>query len=73
MKTKSTTRETQQPTYYAYHVIETSNNEQSNRWHRVGAVFARSNDEGGTLMLDSLPINFDGRLILRAPKLDDAE
>lgn len=70
--TTKSTREANLPAYNVFHVVEGSSKDQPNRWHRVGAVFAHSDHEGGTLILDSLPINFDGRLVLRAPKLDDA-
>lgn len=74
MKTNTkSTREANLPAYNVCHVIESGSKDRPNRWHRIGAVFAHSEDEGGTLILDSLPINFGGRLVLRAPKLDAAK
>jgi hypothetical protein len=37
------------------------------RWNRIGAYFAHEDGQGGTLLLDSLPIAFDGRIVLRTP------
>ena len=69
MKTESTTpKEANPPRFVAYHVIEGTKKGQKDRWHRIGAFFAHEDAEGGTLLLDSLPIAFDGRIVLRAPK-----
>ncbi|TGU46753.1 MAG: hypothetical protein E5Y30_00465 [Mesorhizobium sp.] len=35
-------------------------------WTRIGAFFPHDDGEGGTLLLDALPL--DGRIVLRAPK-----
>ncbi|WP_174246710.1 hypothetical protein [Acidisoma sp. L85] len=42
---------------------------QKARWHRIGAVFPHDDDLVETLMLDSPPLNFDGRIVLRAPRV----
>ena len=60
------------PTFVAYHVSEPQRRGQKARWNRIGAFFAHEDAEGGTLILDSLPIAFDGRIVLRAPKADVA-
>lgn len=62
------------PKYHAYHVVEAKEDGQKSRWTRIGAVFAHEDGEGCTLRLDSLPIAFDGRIVLRTPKAKpDAE
>lgn len=61
------------PTYHAYHVIEGKHRGQKDRWNRIGVFFAHIDGQGGTLMLDSLPIAFDGRIVLRAPKTEQGE
>jgi len=48
-------------------VIEATERPES-RWHRIGVVFAHDDGEGQTLILDSLRFNFDGRIVMRAPK-----
>ena len=62
-------QDTNPPKYHAYHVIEASRRGQKDRWNRIGAAFAHVDGDGITLMLDSLPIAFDGRVVLRAPKV----
>lgn len=64
----TTTQETRSPTYHAYHVTEATKRGQKDRWNRIGAFFQHADGQGGTLILDSLPIAFDGRVVLRAPK-----
>jgi hypothetical protein len=44
---------------------------QKARWSQIGAFFAHGDGEGGTLLIDLLPIGFDGRIVLRAPKERD--
>ena len=63
-------KEANQPKYHAYHVIDATGDAQKARWIRIGAVFAHDDGEGATLILDSLPIHFDGRVIMRAPKAE---
>ena len=58
------------PTYLAYHVTDPKRRGQKGRWNRIGAFFPHEDGEGGTLILDSLPIAFDGRIVLRTPKAD---
>lgn len=55
-----------QPDYFAYHVIDGGH--RKGRWSRIGAYFAHEDAKGGTLLLDSLPVAFDGRIVLRLPK-----
>ncbi|WP_210421586.1 hypothetical protein [Mesorhizobium sp. WSM3882] len=38
-------------------------------WVHIGSLFAHDDGEGGTLLLDALPI--DGRVVLRTPKADE--
>jgi len=68
--TKQTTeaKASRKPQFYAYQVIETQTDGAKGRWNQIGAYFAHDDGKGGTLMLDLLPIGFDGRIVLRAPK-----
>ncbi len=59
-----------QPDLVAYHVIEPAEGSKA-RWRRIGAYFAHQDGEGGTLILDLL-LQFDGRVVLRTPKSDQA-
>lgn len=56
--------------YHAYHVVDAAGDAKNARWHRIGVVFAHDDGEGETLILDSLPIHFDGRIVMRAPKTE---
>jgi hypothetical protein len=63
-------KEASSPKYHAYSVMDAKGEGQKARWHRIGAVFAHDDGEGETLVLDSLPIHFDGRIVMRAPKAE---
>ncbi len=63
--------ETTRPTYAAYHVTEPRPGKK--RWTRIGAFFAHEDGQGGSLILEAIPIAFDGRIVLRTPKSADAE
>jgi hypothetical protein len=67
---QTTTRksEPKQPTYHAYSVAETKDGK--GRWTRLGVFFTHEDGQGGNLVLDALPIHFDGRIVLRAPKAE---
>ncbi len=69
MTSRNTTRNDERTvTYHAYHVIEGKEGAKD-RWIPLGAYFAHKDGQGGTLVLDTLPIAaFDGRIVLRAPK-----
>jgi hypothetical protein len=64
--TKATKSEPQRPTYAAYHVTEPRPGKK--RWTRIGAFFAHEDGQGGTLILEAIPIAFDGHVVLRTPK-----
>lgn len=67
MTTKThSTSEPVRPTFAAYHVTETADGRK--RWNRIGAYFAHRDGRGGSLVLGAIPIAFDGRIVLRAPK-----
>jgi hypothetical protein len=55
------------PTFTAYHVTEPREEGGKARWTELGVFFSHKDNQGGTLILDALPINFDGRIVLRAP------
>ena len=61
--------ESKQPTYTAYHVADATDGSKG-RWVRLGVFFAHEDGQGGSLVLDALPIHFDGRIVLRAPKAE---
>lgn len=58
------------PIFNAYVVREGKGEDQKGFWTRIGVVFEHEDGEGGTLMLDALPVN--GRIVLRTPKSDEA-
>ena len=64
-------KEARNPRYHAYHVTEATKHGQKVRWSRIGAFFEHVDAQGGTLILDSLPIAFDGRIVLRVPKSEN--
>ncbi len=73
MKTNRNTKtkaEPKSPSYLAY-TVRDGKEGQKGFWTRIGAFFAHEDGEGGTLLLEALPI--DGRVVLRAPKSDDEE
>jgi hypothetical protein len=63
-------KEASPPKYHAYHVTDAKGEGQKTRWHRIGAVFAHDDGEGETLILESLPIHFEGRIVMRVPKAE---
>jgi len=67
--TKSSKTEAKSPTYHAYTVRDAKAEGQKAFWTRIGAFFAHDDGEGGTLILEALPL--DGRIVLRAPKNDE--
>lgn len=67
--TKAKKTEAKSPTYHAYAVREAKAEGQKPFWTRIGAVFAHEDGEGGTLILEALPL--DGRVIFRTPKNDE--
>ncbi len=54
------------PSHYAYSVREGKGEDPKGFWTRIGAYFPHEDGEGGTLILDALPIH--GRIVLRTPK-----
>ncbi|MER9455608.1 hypothetical protein [Mesorhizobium sp. M0478] len=68
-KTKKT--ESKSPMYLAYTVRDAKEEGQMGFWTRIGAFFAHEDGEGATLLLEALPL--DGRVVLRAPKVEDGE
>ncbi|QND61952.1 hypothetical protein BPNPMPFG_006885 (plasmid) [Mesorhizobium sp. AR07] len=66
-KTKKT--ESKSPMYLAYTVRDAKEEGQKGFWTRIGAFFAHEDGEGGTLLLEALPL--DGRVVLRAPKVEE--
>ncbi len=67
--TKARKTEAKSPAYHAFTVREAKAEGQKPFWTRIGAFFAHDDGEGGTLVLEALPL--DGRIILRTPKTDE--
>ena len=59
------------PTLIAHTVREREG--QKPVWTRIGAAWPHDKGNGLTLQLEALPLNFDGRIVLREPAEDDAE
>ena len=55
------------PKYYAFTVRERGQGKKS-VWTRIGTVWGHDKGGGFNLELEALPLNFDGRLVLRPPK-----
>jgi hypothetical protein len=60
------TRESNPPAFVAYHVTDRGRGRKF--WTRVGAAWGHKEGEGLTVFLDVVPVNFDGRIVLRTPK-----
>ena len=58
------------PAFTAYHVQPAAEEGGQARWLKIGVYFAHDDGQGGSLLLDTLPIHFDGRIVLRAPKAE---
>ncbi|WP_141245926.1 MULTISPECIES: hypothetical protein [Mesorhizobium] len=56
------------PLYQTY-TVRDAREGQKGFWAHIGSLFAHDDGEGGTLLLDALPI--DGRVVLRTPKADE--
>jgi hypothetical protein len=65
--------EANRPTYTAYHVPEPAEQGGKARWVELGVYFAHRDGNGGNLVLDALPLNFTGKIVLRAPSPKAAE
>lgn len=54
------------PTFNAYHVQENRNGK--SHFHKIGAAFAHKDGEGHDIQLQSVPIDFKGRITIRTTK-----
>jgi hypothetical protein len=61
----------EKPTLIAYSVREREGKKAV--WTRIGAAWPHGKGTGLTIQLEALPLNFDGRIVLREPAEDDAE
>jgi hypothetical protein len=59
------------PTLIAYSVREREG--QKAIWTTIGAAWPHGKGIGLSIQLEALPLNFDGRIVLREPAEDDAE
>jgi hypothetical protein len=60
------------PTQIAYSVKDRGEGQKA-IWTLIGAAWRHGKGNGCTIQLDTLPINFDGRIVLTEPKTDEAE
>lgn len=44
-----------------------------NSWRRAGIMFEHDDGQGFNILIDMLPLNFDGRLVARFPKADEED
>lgn len=68
--TQAKPQQAQGPLYNAYTVSDAKGEGQKGYWTKIGAMFAHEDGDGGTLVLDALPLG--GRIVLRTPKRDEA-
>ena len=61
--------QTNKPTHEALYAI---GNGRSTRWIKIGAVFSNEEGKGMTVLLDAIPLNFDGRIVLCERKEKEA-
>lgn len=55
-----------QPSYTAYHVQE--NKKGKAHFHKIGAAFPHKDGQGHDIQLQSVPIDFKGRITIRTAK-----
>ena len=55
---------TKKPSRNAYSVKDDPNGGKG-RWIKIGAVFSHDDGKGETILLDAIPLNFDGRITIR--------
>ena len=55
------------PKYYAYTVRNRGKDKRA-VWTRIGAVWAQEKGQGLNIELETLPLNFDGKIVLMLPK-----
>lgn len=55
---------TQKQTMNVYHVKDDPNGGKG-RWLRIGTAFTHDDFKGFNVLLDSIPLNWDGRLTIR--------
>jgi len=62
-------RNTNPPKLIAYHVADQGRGRKF--WTRLGAVWEHKNGDGLTVFLNTLPVEFDGRVVLLPPRDDE--
>ena len=55
------------PKYYAYTVRNRGKDKRA-VWTRIGAVWSQEKGQGLNIELETLPLNFDGKIVLMPPK-----
>jgi len=70
-KTTAKTRESAPPTLIAYHVTDAKKEGEKGFWTKIGAAWDHKDGGGLTLQLDLVPVA-GGRIILRAPRAEEA-
>ncbi|TYA75066.1 hypothetical protein FUA24_16550 [Seonamhaeicola marinus] len=53
------------PSFHAFYV---QGEKEETTWTKVGVAWNHKDEKGFNLVLDVLPINFDGEIVLREPK-----
>src|SRR5271168_4110487 len=61
----------EKPTLIAYSVREREGKKAI--WTTIGAAWPHGKGTGLTIQLEALPLNFDGRIVLTEPKVEEAE
>jgi hypothetical protein len=69
--TAKETREPVPPTLIAYHVTDAKKEGEKGFWTKIGAAWDHKDGGGLTLQLDLVPVG-GGRIILRAPRAEEA-
>lgn len=60
------------PVHNLYFVVDPGKGRRK-RWIKVGAMFPHEDGDGFSVFIDAIPVGFDGNLVARQPKKDEAE
>ena len=56
-----------QPKYHAFSVRDRGKDKKA-VWTRIGAVWAQEKGQGLNIEIETLPLDFDGKIVLMPPK-----
>jgi hypothetical protein len=65
MSKKSNNKNTNKPDMNAFNVQGEGDN---TTWTKLGVAWSHKDGKGCNIVLDVLPVNFDGEIVLREPK-----